>query len=96
MSKTAFCCCGETQQMSWGHVILIVDEIDDGGYALGQRPGLIEDDCVDQRPANYVLRKMPKTINDRLNQTAMLASMTHAAKAGIIAKSGRHMERLAD
>jgi cation transport ATPase len=39
---------------------------------------------------------MPKTINDRLNQTAMLASMTHAAKAGIIAKSGRHMERLAD
>lgn len=47
MLKTAFCCCGETQQMSWGHVILIVDEIDDGGYALGQRPGLIEDDCVD-------------------------------------------------
>jgi Cu2+-exporting ATPase len=28
--------------------------------------------------------------------TAMLASMTHAAKAGIIAKSGRHMERLAE
>src|SRR5208337_3496747 len=28
--------------------------------------------------------------------TAMLASTTHAAKAGIIAKSGRHMERLAE
>jgi Cu2+-exporting ATPase len=28
--------------------------------------------------------------------TAMLSSMTHAAKAGIIAKSGRHMERLAE
>ncbi len=28
--------------------------------------------------------------------TAMLASMTHAARAGIIAKSGRHMERLAE
>jgi len=28
--------------------------------------------------------------------TAMLASMTHAAKAGIVAKSGRHMERLAE
>ncbi len=28
--------------------------------------------------------------------TAMLASMTHAAKAGIIAKSGRHMEKLAE
>jgi manganese/zinc-transporting P-type ATPase C len=28
--------------------------------------------------------------------TAMLSSMTHAARAGIIAKSGRHMERLAE
>jgi manganese/zinc-transporting P-type ATPase C len=28
--------------------------------------------------------------------TTMLSSMTHAARAGIIAKSGRHMERLAE
>jgi heavy metal translocating P-type ATPase len=28
--------------------------------------------------------------------TSMLASMTHAARAGIIVKSGRHMERLAE
>lgn len=28
--------------------------------------------------------------------TAMLSSMTHAARAGIIAKSGRHMERLSE
>ena len=28
--------------------------------------------------------------------TAVLASMTHAARAGIIIKSGAHMERLAE